>query len=92
MEVFLDDSSGSSVGGRSRAAVRTTRRVVPGDELFVWFEDSLARQRNIPILTPANIRGLIEIIRLSCAVWYRPNNNKNKCENTTYVDAVLVRK
>jgi len=53
MEVFVDDA----VGGR--AAVRTTRRLVHGEELLVWFEESLARQRNIPILTPANIRGLL---------------------------------
>ena len=53
MEVFLD----AAVGGQ--AAVRTTRRLVCGEELLVWFEDSLARQRNIPILTPANIRGLL---------------------------------
>jgi len=52
MEVFLDDAVGGGV------AARTTRAVLPGEELFVWFEDSLARQRNIPILTPANIRGL----------------------------------
>jgi len=45
------------VGGR--AAVRTTRRLERGEELLVWFEESLARQRNIPILTPANIRGLL---------------------------------
>ena len=53
MEVFIDDTV---AGGR--AAVRTTRRVLRGEHLFLWFEDSLARQRNIPILTPANIRGL----------------------------------
>jgi len=52
VEVFVDDT----VGGR--VAARTTRTVLRGHELFVWFEDSLARQRNIPILTPANIRGL----------------------------------
>jgi len=56
MEVFLDDAMGG------RAAVRTTRRLLCGEELFVWFEDSLARQRNIPILTPANIRGLINLV------------------------------
>ena len=58
MEVFLDDA----VAGR--AAVRTTRRLRRGDELFVWFEDSLARQRNIPILTPANIRGIFTLYGL----------------------------
>jgi len=58
MEVFLDDN----VGGT--AAVRTTRKVLRGEELFVWFEDSLARQHHIPILTPANIRGLMN--RFNC--------------------------
>ena len=52
MEVFVDDALGGRVG------VRTTRRLERGEELFVWFDDSLARQRNVPILTPANIRGL----------------------------------
>lgn len=54
VEVFVDDA----VGGR--VAARTTRAVPRGHELFVWFEESLARQRNIPILTPANIRGLYD--------------------------------
>jgi len=53
IEVFVDDTLGGW------AAARTTRRVLRGEELFVWFEDSLARQRSIPILTPANIRGMI---------------------------------
>jgi len=58
MEVLLMDGDG---GGRaSRAVVRTIRSVRRGDELLVWFEDSLARQRNIPILSPANIRGLYD--------------------------------
>jgi len=52
MEVFLDDALGGL------PAVRTTRRLQRGEELFIWFEDSLARLRNVPILTPANIRGL----------------------------------
>jgi len=56
MEVFVEDSVGD------RAAVRTTRTVLRGEELFVWFEDSLARQRNIPILSPANIRGLMNYL------------------------------
>jgi len=52
MEVFVDETAGG------RVAVRTTRTVLRSEELFVWFEDSLARQRNIPILSLANIRGL----------------------------------
>jgi len=62
MEVLLMDGGGGrgGAGRASRAVVRTTRSVRRGDELLVWFEDSLARQRNIPILSPANIRGLYD--------------------------------
>jgi len=55
MEVFVDDTAGG------RAAARTTRAVLGGEQLFVWFENSLARQLCIPILNPANIRGLQSI-------------------------------
>ena len=69
MEVFLTEEEedtavmlGEAAGGcRAAVMVRTTRTVRRGDELLVWFEDSLARQRNVPILTLANIRGLLHV-------------------------------
>jgi len=72
VEVFVDDT----VGGR--VAARTTRTVLRGHELFVWFEDSLARQRNIPILTPANIRGSAFI-----AAWHHGRKTTSGLETTT---------
>ena len=70
MEVFVEDES-AGVGG-CRVAARPTRTVLRGEELFVWFEDSLARQHNIPILTPANIRGL-RMTQVACLVIFMRN-------------------
>ena len=43
---------------------RTTRPIQCGEELFVWFENSLSREYSIPILTPANIKGRLYILYL----------------------------
>ena len=53
VEVVLDCRT---VGGGFR--LRTSRVVKPGDELFVWYGDQLALDLGVPVLAPANIRGI----------------------------------
>ena len=38
--------------------LRTIRVVKPGDELLIWYGDQLALDLGVPVLTPANIRGI----------------------------------
>jgi len=53
VEVVLDCRSG---GGGLR--LRTIRVVKPGDELLVWYGDRLALDLGVPVLSPANIKGI----------------------------------
>ena len=48
---FLQDSAG-------RVTYRTSRDVVRGETLYVWYSDLLAHVLNVPVLTPDNIRGI----------------------------------
>ncbi len=36
---------------------RSLRHIGPGEHLYVWYSDDLARLADIPVLTPNNIRG-----------------------------------
>lgn len=46
-----------AVGAHGGLVVQTKRVVRPGDLLFVWFEERVARLCGVPILTPLNIKG-----------------------------------
>ncbi len=48
-EVFRD--------GRGLVYLRSLRALGDGEELFLWYSPELARDMNIPVLTPTNIRG-----------------------------------
>jgi len=53
VELVLDYHAGD--GG---FRLRTSRVVNPGDQLLVWYGDQLALDLGVPVLTPANIRGI----------------------------------
>lgn len=50
-----------ALGSHGGLVVRTMRAVRPGELLFVWFEEKVARLCGIPILTPINIKGELHI-------------------------------
>ena len=52
VEVVLDCRGGG-------LRLRTSRVVRPGDELLVWYGDQLALDLGVPVLAPANIRGIV---------------------------------
>lgn len=57
LEVFRSHGSGE-------AYIRTVREIREGEELFVWYSEELARELSIPILTPANIQGSSDFLKL----------------------------
>ena len=66
LEAFCDSSRDSEV------AVRTLRTLQKGEQLFVWYNDQLARETGIPVLTPENIKGKrsIRLKELCCLILF----------------------
>lgn len=49
------------LAAKQKVILRTTRNIDPGDEIQLWFSEDLLAVMNIPFLTPANIRGKLNI-------------------------------
>ena len=58
VEVVLDHRGDGGGGLR----LRTSRAVRAGDELLVWYGDQLALDLGVPLLTPANMTGILALV------------------------------
>ncbi|ESO85776.1 hypothetical protein LOTGIDRAFT_130257 [Lottia gigantea] len=69
VEAFMDE--------KEEVCLRFIRGVKCGEQLLVWFHDTLARYRDIPILKPENIRGYQEYTCTVCQKVFKfPNSLK----------------